>query len=310
MGRELTDTAVRRRARCAGDAGHAPTKKPNLFVIGAMKCGTTSLHCHLDSHPAIFMSRIKEPGYFVRELNWTRGESWYRGLFAGAGEAAFVGESSTHYTKLPTHQGVAGRIAGFSPEARFIYIMRDPVDRCVSHYWHQVRSKSRQGGERRDMPEAFRGDGRYLAYSNYAMQLRPYFDRFGRDRVLTLTLEELSADGAGVMRRIYRWLGISPDVNPPSCATPLHATPDSIYRPVRWLARFQHSAAWGAVRPAFPAFLRRLGARVARGRPVDRAWAGTGPAVEFIRPICREYVAELTELLGRPFPEWTTTCAS
>ena len=66
---------------------------PNLFIIGAMKSGTTSLHHYLAEHQRIFMSELKEPGYFVEELTWSRGRDWYLSLFAEAGDAAIVGES-------------------------------------------------------------------------------------------------------------------------------------------------------------------------------------------------------------------------
>ncbi len=290
------------------DRRPASPPMPNLFVIGAMKCGTTSLHRYLSDHPDVFMSADKEPGYFVRELNWARGEAWYLGLFAQSNRAAIVGESSTHYTKLPTYQGVVERIAEFSRDPRFIYVMRDPVERCVSHYWHQVRSKSRRGGERRDMLTAFRDDKQYLAYSNYAMQLLPYLERFGRERVRILTLEELAADPASVVSRIYAWLGVDPHFLPESVGLELHKTPGTITRPVRWLARFRRTAFWEALRSAVPPTIRRLGATLSEGRPVNRDSAEVKRAIEYIRPICREYVDALTGLIERRFPNWTTTC--
>ena len=74
------------------------------MIIGAMKSGTRSLHDQLDLQPGFFMSDPKEPCYFSDDDVFDRGEDWYRGLFSGAGAGDLRGESSTHYTKLPTHQ--------------------------------------------------------------------------------------------------------------------------------------------------------------------------------------------------------------
>ncbi|MDA8347687.1 MAG: sulfotransferase, partial [Pseudomonadota bacterium] len=151
-------------------------RKPNLFIIGAMKSGTTSLHEYLDTHPQIAMSREKEPGYFVEELSLRKGEDWYLSLFEQDARYQYVGESSTHYTKLPLYRGVPERLFRFNPDARLIYIMRDPFDRVISHYWHAVRDVH-HGGELRPLLKAVQECPDYLCFSDYAMQLEPYIER-------------------------------------------------------------------------------------------------------------------------------------
>ena len=231
-----------------------------------MKSGTTSLHQHLDDHPDICMSREKEPGYFVEELNWKKGERWYLDLFRHATDQRILGESSSYYTKLPTFRGVPERIEKCVPDARFIYLMRDPVKRAVSHYWHQVRSKQKGGGERRDMLTAFREDEQYLSYSHYAMQLTPYFEVFGRERIFVLTLEEFSREPQMSMRRIFSWLGVDEDFEPPSLSQKLHVSAPQLTRKRRWLARLRKTPFWEAVRVAVPPAVRRIGARFFRTR--------------------------------------------
>ena len=85
--------------------------RPNLFVIGAMKSGTTSLHAYLGSHPQIFMCPEKEPSFFAKETISSRGEDWYLKLFAAAGSKPVIGESSTAYSRIPLFPGVPERIA-------------------------------------------------------------------------------------------------------------------------------------------------------------------------------------------------------
>src|SRR5918996_3904116 len=139
------DEAMVRRARERFHSGRArgiPRSRlrraalPNLVVIGGLKCGTTSLHHYLNLHPAIHMSRPKELNFFVAELNWSLGTDWYASHFRA--DAAVRGESSPHYTNLPRFAGVAERISSVLPDAKLIYMVREPVDRALSNYLHNV----------------------------------------------------------------------------------------------------------------------------------------------------------------------------
>jgi Sulfotransferase family len=111
--------------------------KPNLFIIGAMKAGTSSLHSYLGAHPQIFMTEVKEPAFFEDPAHRKRPKegigywnnlSHYLELFALTGDRPVVGESTTDYTKLPLKTGVARRIFDFNSDARLIYLMRDPIE--------------------------------------------------------------------------------------------------------------------------------------------------------------------------------------
>src|SRR5277367_2746147 len=180
-------------------AGREIGRKPGLFLIGAMKSGTNYLRKLLDLHPSIFMTEADEPSYFVdpQELKAIWPEMWARGywrdernylrLFASAGEATVLGEASTNYAKSPLVTGVVERIHAFNPDARLIYLLRDPVERTISHYWHMVRYHS----ECRSIAAAIRHDTQYVAVSHYAMQLAPFRERFGDDRIMVLTHEAL-----------------------------------------------------------------------------------------------------------------------
>jgi hypothetical protein len=112
-------------------------RKPNLFVIGAVKSGTTYLNKLLGAHPAIFMSSPEEPSYFVvaKQLNTLWPEAWDQGfwrseehylrLFQSRGDTVLLGEASANYTKRPLVSGVPERIHDFNPDARLIYLLRD-----------------------------------------------------------------------------------------------------------------------------------------------------------------------------------------
>ncbi|MFL5871421.1 MAG: sulfotransferase family protein [Solirubrobacterales bacterium] len=189
----------RRRARRSGAL-------PNLIIIGGLKCGTTSLHHYLSLHPEISMSRPKELNFFVAELNWDLGPDWYTSHFDR--EAPVRGESSPHYTNLPRFAGVAERMGSLVPDARIVYMVRDPIDRMLSHYVHNAGG----GYEARSLEQAL-GDPQsaYVNRSRYAMQVEPYLREFGADRVAIVTREELHEERSATMRRLFELVGVDPD---------------------------------------------------------------------------------------------------
>jgi hypothetical protein len=178
---------------------------PNLLVIGGLKCGTTSLHHYLNLHPEIEMSRPKELNFFVAELNWPLGRDWYASHFDPG--ATVRGESSPHYTNRPRFEGVADRIGSMLGEPRLIYVVRDPIDRMLSHYLHNVGG----GYEERELTDALADpDSSYVARSRYAYQLEPFLDRFGPKRIEVVTREELKGDRPATMARVFAFLEVDP----------------------------------------------------------------------------------------------------
>jgi hypothetical protein len=216
--RDPADEAMIARAheRFAADrkrAGHAGDQRgvlPNLVVIGGLKCGTTSLHHYLNLHPEIAMSRPKELNFFVAELNWPLGAEWYAAHFDPS--ATVRGETSPHYTDRPRVEGVAERMRELLPHARVVYMVRDPIDRMLSHYLHNLAG----GYDDRPLEEALAGtDTAYVDRSRYAFQLEPYLESFGRDRIEIVSSEELKGERADVMRRLFEFLGVDPEFASP-----------------------------------------------------------------------------------------------
>lgn len=280
--------------------------RPNLFIVGAMKSGTTSLHQYLARHPQAFMCEPKEPGFFVEELTWSRGWDWYLDLFAEAGDARIVGESSTHYAKLPTYRGVPERISQHIPDSRIVYVMRDPLDRIESHYWHNVNNLFLEA-ERRDFTAALRESPEYLAYSDYAMQLDAYFRVFGRERVYCTTFETLTRTPASETAKLCRWLGLDGDIPADAFEQKWNARPEAVRKAkgLGLLNRFAHSAVWDRLSPLTPTALKRFAGAMA-AETVRPSRHSTADVLAMLRPRFHERVDALSELLGRRFPEWTT----
>jgi Sulfotransferase domain len=190
---------VRRRVRRRGGA------LPNLVVVGGLKCGTTSLHHYLNLHPEVEMSRPKELNFFVAELNWPLGPEWYASHFSG--RASVRGESSPHYTNRPRFEGVAERMRSVVTDARLVYMVRDPIDRMLSHYLHNVGG----GYDDRPLAEAFADpESAYVTRSRYFFQLEPYLEEFGPERIEIVGREELKRDRPATMRRVFAFLGVDP----------------------------------------------------------------------------------------------------
>lgn len=181
-------------------------RKPDFIIIGAMKSATTTLHDQLAAHAGIFMSTPKEPNFFSDEAEWKRGLDWYFGLFAAAREGDLCGESSTHYTKLPTHARTIDRIAEHVPDAKFIYVMRHPIDRLISHYIHEWTQRVID----EPLSRAIDAHPELVQYGQYAMQLRPYIERFGRERVLPVFFDRLNAHSQDELERVCRFIGYHP----------------------------------------------------------------------------------------------------
>lgn len=276
---------------------------PNLFIIGAPRSGTSSLHYFLGEHPSVFMTELKEPGFFVPELNThPKDPEWYVDLFGRAQQEEFVGESSTHYSKLPTYRGVPERIAESCESPRFIYLMRDPVDRAISHYWHSTR----QSAEFRSPLKAVEENIEYRAFGEYYRQLEPYFETFGRDSVYAETFERLISNPREVTSEIYRWLGLDPtsvSVDFPR----RNATPGQIdrFEVSQSLGEFlHHSRLWDHLSGLIPRSVKDLGRRITQ-RTVDPSDAEMDHVRKFLSPWARDVADRTGSLLGRTFPEWS-----
>lgn len=181
-------------------------RRPDFIIVGAMKCATSTLHEQLAAQSGVFMSDPKEPNFFSDDDVFARGKTWYESLFDAAPAGSICGESSTHYTKLPTHPHTIDRMKRcFGPaNVRFIYVMRHPIDRLLSqhvHEWSQQLVPS-------DLERAIRIMPEMVDYSRYGMQIAPYIETFGPDRVLPVFFEHLKRDPTLVFRRVGTFLGL------------------------------------------------------------------------------------------------------
>jgi len=286
--------------------------RPNFFVLGVPKCGTTTLHEVLIAHPNIFMTKQKEPRFFDTDTYYNRGfDRYLRDHFRGAAGFKARGEASPTYLRSGKARDRIRRDLG--KDLRFVVILRDPVKRAWSHYLHQCRyGVETESFERALELESTRlsaGRPSWTAYFRdglYAQQLRVWFEAFPRERFLVLLTEDLAERPNAVARQVFAFLDVDPDVefSPPSRAN------------VSWTPRNRRlAAALNPRRGGMIGTLKRLVPRSTRqrlaklinrwnSRPVERA-PTLDPAVA--RALRRRYCDEILaveEIVGRDLGMW------
>jgi hypothetical protein len=200
-----------------------PRALPDAVILGAQKCGTTSLHGYLVQHPGVIPPLRKEVHYF--DLNYPRGEAWYRAHFGRIGEAGLNLDASPYYL---FHPAVPARLHALLPDARLVVLLRDPVRRAYSHYWHE-RAKGREKLEfeeaiaaepaRIAAAEAGLADGSlgrsadhqhfsYLARGRYAEQLERWFALYPRERFHVVRFEDLVKEPLARLNDVLAFLGL------------------------------------------------------------------------------------------------------
>ena len=175
--------------------------KPNLICIGAQKCGTTALYVLLDQHPDCSVGRIKESRFFVDSTRfefdrWQRGPGWYEALYPT--DARLVADISPSYTMWPAFPGVPERAASVLPDATILYLVRDPVDRVVSHWRHWTWRRY----ERRPLEEAVRAHPEvYIVPTLYGLQLKQWQDVYPASQLMVMHQREVRDGGLRLLER-------------------------------------------------------------------------------------------------------------
>jgi hypothetical protein len=209
---------------------------PEFLIIGAQKAGTTSLHTYLCAHPQIAPPTAKEVHYF--DLRYRLGGAWYRAHFPVRDPSQLSGESSPYYLYHPL---VPSRVAQDLSDCKFIVLLRNPVDRAISHYHHAVAygreplplrealeaEPARLAGEEEKIlaDPRYRSDAHqnysYVARGRYIEQVKRWLGHLGRDRFLFLSAEELFVDPGRIIAESQAFLGL--DTIPPEDLKPRNA---------------------------------------------------------------------------------------
>lgn len=167
----------------------------------------------LDQHHQVAVSQPKEPHFFTH--NWDKGLDWYKTVFPDSADYATLLDASTSYSmasltysrgdsrQRSKFENVPEKVSRTNPDARFIYLLRDPVERTYSGYWHSVRT----GRESRGFREALRSNSLYLDVSDYHGQLSLWLDYFPLDSFLLLRFEDMKESPESAAMRCFEFLG-------------------------------------------------------------------------------------------------------
>jgi hypothetical protein len=201
---------------------------PTVLIIGAQKGGTTSLFNYLVDHPDVLPPLTKEIHYF--DLHYARGPNWYRGRFPYARRlrgGAVTLDASPYYL---AHPAAPARAAGLLPGARLIAVLRNPIDRALSHYQHEVRGgreplsfaeaierePERLAGEEERLlrePGSYSFNHHRYSYTRrglYLAQLQRWMEHFPRSHLLVLQSEQLFREPAAASAAVHEFLGLRP----------------------------------------------------------------------------------------------------
>jgi hypothetical protein len=289
-------------------------RRPDFFLIGACRSGTSALFEVLQQHPGVFVPRVKEPHFFFSAQERTalarpqrrdlRGWGFqspisdphqYLALFAGAGEHQAVGEASTGYLGSPV---AARRIRDSLPDAKLVAILRDPVERAHSHYWFDVmwdfepaptfeQSLVREDTQRNGCLPLL-----HFRHGLYHAHLSVYFELFPREQIRVYLYEDWRDSPGELLRDLFGFLGVDRGFTPSVRARNVTRAPRS-----RRLRRL-------ALSGSLPG-LARFDARHNLGplppmRGETRGW---------LRARYREDIEQLQALIGRDLSHWLEPAA-
>jgi len=203
-------------------------RKPDFFIVGAPRCGTTSMKTYLDKHPEIFIARGREPHFFGTDFyspSYIRDERTYLSLFATANNEKRVGEKSVRYL---SSKRAAAEIKEFQPSASIIIMLRNPVEMIYSFHNHLFNQgfedlddfkaaleaeEDRERGLRLPMGLDSRENWRvfYRETARYTQQVNRFLNTFGREKVHIIIFDDFVSQTAEVYRETLRFLMVNSD---------------------------------------------------------------------------------------------------
>jgi len=310
---------------------------PNFFIVGTGKAGTTSLYSYLRQHPEIYMSPVKEPGYFASEIRadafsepllrhvglqsrelpkvlndggtykpygWIAGE-WedYERLFQAAGEETALGEASAAYLWSST---AAANIRARVPDAKIIMILRDPAERAFSQYLHLLSVGLTGATFRQHLECCARGGERklsttypFLEIGLYHQQVKRFLDLYPRSRIRIYWYEEAWREPASLLADVFRFLNVDDNFQPDLSR---HTHQRRAPRFVTLHHLLKSSGLWYPTKTLIPAGaisrLRKLAFRAGPSLTMDPADR------QYLVDYYRDDIRRLSTLLDRDLTSW------
>jgi len=287
-----------------------PECKPNVFIAGMPRSGTTSLYTYLKQHPDIYLSVYKEPHFFGKDLTQNaysiQDEAVYYSLFDRAAGYSAVGEGSVWYL---TSRTAASEIRAFNPSAKIIIMLRNPVDMIYSLHSLYVRTGNEDStdfGEALDRQQA-RENGEslpsgcyfpeglfYTRVAAYYEKIKRFTDTFGMEGVHFVIFDDFAADTARSYREVLDFLGV-----------------DTGFRAVFDLKEADVSIrkrVFNEIRHAHPEVRKKLASKTGlRAHKGPRREKLSPELIARLRSLFKEDIEKTGRLIGRNLTHWTPT---
>lgn len=296
--------------------------RPNFFIVGAPRCGTTAMYEYLRQHPDVFMPYRKEPVYFGSDLTKRRPhmtEDQYLALFRPGAGRKRLGEATVWYLYS---QRAPAEIKAFSHDPRIIIMLRNPVDMMYSlhsqlffsanedlaDFGEAIAAEEDRRHGRRMPPRARRPEGlQYRACGRYASHVRRYLEAFGPEAVHVIIYDDFSADAAGSYRRTLDFLDVDASFQADLSVVNQSKAPRS-----RWLQRLTYAPWFMRTTARLPKPMNHVIRRsLKRLNFKEQPRTVLDPALRaaLIREMAPD-VAELGELIGRDLSQWSAVPAA
>jgi len=265
---------------------------PDFIIIGAMKGGTTSLFNYIASHPGIIPSSIKETDFFASDKKFKKGIDWYKNLFPGKGEYAF--EASPNYTKRHKFPGVPERMHTVLPNTKLIYVLRDPLERLISHYIHSYS----HGLESRPFHDVIKSpENNYIQTSKYYFQLSAFLAHYSENQLLIIESENLQKNPEVTLSKVFAFLQIPPDYDKSLLEMRFHRSnkkkaPSALERAIR--KKTNNRYLLGGIRKITTPFLKQ----------VERPTLSPNDKEMLVEAIAPD-IEKLRQFTGSSFSEWS-----
>ena len=192
---------------------------PTYIIAGAMRSGTTALNSYLREHPDVAVSSSKEVHFF--DSFYDRGVEWYREQFPGSHTAHAVGESTPNYMFSTT---ALDRIKETLPDVKLVVMLRNPIDRAYSHYWHDRSRGKTEGDFEENVRRELDGDQglHYVARGRYRAQIEHILQRFPSTALLVEVFEEMVDRPQAIYSSVCRFIGVDDAFRPDGLGAPVN----------------------------------------------------------------------------------------
>jgi hypothetical protein len=275
----------------------------DFFVPGFSKCGTTTLFKVLNHHPEIFIPEFKEPNYFGNS-GGEKKMQWFDSLYSIAKTGLRKGDCSTFYSSICMEKSASREMFENNPDAKLIFIARDPIDRIESSFREMHNSAPKFGlNTPFHLDEALIQMPQIIGDTSYFSRIKLHRELFGKKNVLVLFFEEMKTDVTTVAERCYDFLGVGEHTFTMEMLPHMNRGEEKLYdsRLFRWIRCNPVFGTWLSKIsiPKQDSIATKLGMRKPFTRPIQWSQKATSLVKDLLGPDIDAFLDDLGETRSR-----------